>query len=170
VREHTILVEDPFRLAIAEGPRPARSAYLVVVGDDTLYAIQAAFVVGRSEPSVRILDRDFQVNEELEVTAWSRTLFSVPRHPVFIRGDVTEDGALDLADAISLLTFLFRSGPAPSCADAADATDDGTVTVSDAVTLLRHLYVTPTLPASCGFDETEDTLDSCDYAPWPCID
>ena len=78
----------------------------------------------------------------------------------FIRGDANAGGQIDIADTIFTLTYLFASGPSPTCLDAADANDDGTVDLSDAITILLHLFtLNRPLPEpfpECGIDETED--------------
>ena len=43
--------------------------------------------------------------------------------PNFKRGDANASKAIDMADAIFMLTHLFAHGPAPSCRDAGDAND-----------------------------------------------
>ena len=58
----------------------------------------------------------------------------------FVRGDSNSDSSVDIADAIFTLEFLFGSGTAPSCADAADANDDGGVDISDAIVTLDYLF------------------------------
>ena len=56
-------------------------------------------------------------------------------------GDANNDGVVDLADAVHLLNFLFRSGPAPLlnlCV--ADADNDKEVSIGDVVYLLNYLF------------------------------
>jgi hypothetical protein len=76
------------------------------------------------------------------------------------RGDVDEDGAVTITDAINLLGFLFLSGPAPPCDPVADASDDGEVNITDPVRILNFLFLgevdLPSLTAAeleeCGAD------------------
>jgi hypothetical protein len=81
------------------------------------------------------------------------------------RGDVSGDGSTDVADAVSLLLFLFAGGDEPVCADSADADDDGAIRVTDAVSLLRYLFRGGPAPAApgpvCGEDPTADALGEC---------
>lgn len=84
----------------------------------------------------------------------------------FRRGDASDDGAVDIADAVFILSSLFSGGTEPSCASAADANDDDTVDISDAVTILGALFVpgSPPIPApnpDCGLDPTPGALE-CD--------
>lgn len=80
----------------------------------------------------------------------------------FRRGDVNADGAVDLADAIANLLFLFSGLPFAACSDAADVNDDGSRDLSDPVTLLDYLFgsgPTPIAPfPDCGVDPTPDML------------
>ncbi|MFN0059610.1 MAG: chlorophyllase/cutinase-like alpha/beta fold protein [Planctomycetota bacterium] len=97
----------------------------------------------------------------------------------FVRGDLNGNGALELADPVGLLTYLFIAGASqPACFDAADVNDDGQLGLSDAVQLLAYLYV-PGTPAPlapfpiCGADPTSDALDcqgplaACPEVPVP---
>ena len=89
----------------------------------------------------------------------------------FRRGDVNVDGKIDVADAISVLSYLFGGGAAPSCLDAADANDDGGLNVADAISVLGHLFAnTGPLPppfAECGPDPaTEGNVLGCEAFTW----
>ncbi len=58
----------------------------------------------------------------------------------FVRGEVNGDGRVDIADAVSIMGFLFGGGEAPVVPVAADANDDGSTDLSDAVYLLDFLF------------------------------
>jgi len=68
----------------------------------------------------------------------------------FHRGDVNDDGRVDLADAVRVLTYLFTGGAAPGCREAADANNDGVVRLDDAVLLLDWLFRRGAAPAIPG--------------------
>jgi len=94
--------------------------------------------------------------------------------PDFLRGDANADSAIDVADAITMLSFLFPAAPpaAPiSCASALDANDDEALDISDSVFLLSWLFganVTIADPASgCGADPTPGSLTCQQFAPCP---
>ncbi|MEM7165762.1 MAG: hypothetical protein AAF581_09875 [Planctomycetota bacterium] len=79
----------------------------------------------------------------------------------FRRGDVNDDGATNIADAVYLLGHLFAVGSpnAINCRDAADANDDAAINISDAVTILNSLFVQASQPLpppyyDCGTDPT----------------
>ncbi len=83
----------------------------------------------------------------------------------FRRGDVNDDGAVNIADAVSLLGHLFGGEPAPVCPDAADSNDDGQLNIADAIAVLTYLFGGGSIPEpgaeACGTDPTEDTLGEC---------
>ncbi|HAK95208.1 MAG TPA: hypothetical protein DCM87_09450 [Planctomycetes bacterium] len=81
--------------------------------------------------------------------------------PVFLRGDVNEDRAVNVSDATRVLRYIFE-GRAVPCEDAADVDDDGKVGIEDAVRLLAYLFTggappPPPFPAR-GEDPTPDGL------------
>lgn len=85
--------------------------------------------------------------------------------PGMMRGDVNDDGACNITDAVNLLGHLFAGSFDPNCPDAADIDDDGTVNITDAVNLLSALFVgTFDLDDSCQPDATEDGLEPCGRA------
>ncbi len=170
ILSHQFFVEDPFQLAVGEGPPPTRAAYCAVVAEEGLHAVLVEFRIGQIEPSALILDSNLQPLRELTVASWSREILASPQKPCFHRGDVTGNGIVEFTDATGLLAILFNPGDeALVCPDAADANDDGTINVSDAVTILHHLYLTPFLREDCTLDETEDSLSPCSYDPWLCV-
>ncbi|MFN0057226.1 MAG: hypothetical protein ACKVX7_02105 [Planctomycetota bacterium] len=87
----------------------------------------------------------------------------------FRRGECNGDGGFNIADAVSLLNYLFVPPPTVlACADACDANDDGLVNIADAIATLQALFGTPSVPlpapyGSCGTDSTLDPLDCDSY-------
>jgi hypothetical protein len=55
-------------------------------------------------------------------------------------GDANADGGVDLGDAVYILNYLFKGGPAPGPLQAGDANSDGLVGVGDAIFLLNYLF------------------------------
>jgi hypothetical protein len=82
-------------------------------------------------------------------------------HRTFVRGDVNEDGSVDVADALAVCGQLFQGHPLP-CGDASDTDDSGLVDIADAIFLLRFLFVQGSPPAhpypQPGGDRTTDTV------------
>ena len=90
-------------------------------------------------------------------------VYGLPPNVPFVRGDSTFEGAIDISDAIFILSYLFTGGEAPACADAADVDDTGDLVLTDAIYLLSHLFLggrapLPPYPEE-GADQTEDGLD-----------
>lgn len=59
---------------------------------------------------------------------------------VFVRGRANPDTLVDLSDAIFVLQFLFRDGPAPRPMVAADINDDNRVDLADPIYLLDYIF------------------------------
>jgi len=79
----------------------------------------------------------------------------------FIRGDANSTGAMDLTDAIVILSYLFLSGPPPECDDAADADDSGSLSITDPILILGRLFLgAPPLPAPYPDPGQDPTIDS----------
>jgi hypothetical protein len=60
--------------------------------------------------------------------------------PEYISGDANGDRSVDLADAIYLLNYLFRSGSPPDPLAAGDADCNGQEDLGDVVYLLNYLF------------------------------
>ena len=73
--------------------------------------------------------------------------------------------ALDLADGMYMVAYLFMGGNAPPCLDAADANNDGRLNLMDAIWIFQRLLgnmIVPVFPApflKIGEDLEEDPLD-----------
>lgn len=91
------------------------------------------------------------------------------RNDPFNRGDANDDGKLDLADPVFLLSYLFSDDEAPSCMDSGDVNDDEKIDLADAIELLDHLFGAgdplppPQIGGDCGVDPTVDYLDCVEY-------
>jgi hypothetical protein len=55
-------------------------------------------------------------------------------------GDANTDGQANVADAVYMINFVFKEGPAPAIHDAADANADGDLNVADAVYLINYVF------------------------------
>jgi hypothetical protein len=95
---------------------------------------------------------------------------------LLVRGNCNGlDAAVNIADAVYLLGYLFPGTGAPNplgCRDACDANDDAALNIADAVTLLNSLFgpgipLPPPNPSTgCGIDPT--TQLGCNTSPPPC--
>ncbi|MEC9475521.1 MAG: di-heme oxidoredictase family protein [Planctomycetota bacterium] len=85
----------------------------------------------------------------------------------FERGDVNEDGSLDIADAIEMLNHMFL-GEVAYCQDSMDVNDDGILDISDAIVTVSYLFLGGDAPEApfgfCGPDLTEDKLTCESYS------
>ncbi len=105
-----------------------------------------------------------------DLAAATLALSVQPRRPFFLRGDVNADGTRNIADAIRLLTWLYRDHALlPPCLDAADSNDDGRVDIADGISILTRIFgvggggAFPEPWRQCGRDPTSDTLDCRDF-------
>ncbi len=80
----------------------------------------------------------------------------------FIRGDANRDNAIDIADPVKILSYLFASEEA-SCLDACDVNDSGQIDIADPIYELDYLFAhkdAPPVPFPvAGIDETDDSLN-----------
>ncbi|MGE4620471.1 MAG: right-handed parallel beta-helix repeat-containing protein, partial [Planctomycetota bacterium] len=74
----------------------------------------------------------------------------------FLRGDCNGDGTRNVADAVTMLSFLFTAG-ALDCIATVDANDDGDLNIADGVTLLTYLF--------SGGDPLPDPFTTCSSDP-----
>jgi hypothetical protein len=92
-----------------------------------------------------------------------------PIGTAFVRGDVNVDGAVNIADAIALLSHLFGGGGDLDCDDAGDGNDDGAINIADAIAILSHLFGgagdLPDPFGACGIDPSDDALDCASFPP-----
>jgi virginiamycin B lyase len=97
-----------------------------------------------------------------------------PAPAPFVRGDLNQDGSVDLSDPLKVLIFLFVEGVAPPCLAAGDADDDGEIEILDAVSLLAYLFRGGSAPPApfpdCGIDATSDSLGCVAHAPCAEVD
>jgi hypothetical protein len=87
--------------------------------------------------------------------------------PFFLRGDANTDHFVNIADAVSVLQYLFANGQVSDCPDAADANDDGRLDIGDPIAIISTLFGRQTMISgpypALGVDPTADTLGPCDY-------
>jgi hypothetical protein len=85
----------------------------------------------------------------------------------FRRGDVNEDGVLQISDPVFLLDHLFATGVTIDCPDAADVDDSGVLDITDAVYSLSYQFLGGPAPEppfpGCGPEEP-DALACAEYA------
>jgi len=88
---------------------------------------------------------------------------------LFIRGDVNQDTNTDIADAISVLNYLFSGDSIPKCLSATDTNDDGSINIADGILLLTYLFSDgkplPDPFTGCGPDPVPDDLGCIVFSP-----
>ena len=74
----------------------------------------------------------------------------------YVRSDCNQDGAIDVADPVFLLTYLFGGDDSPKCADACEMNLDGSLDVADVIGTLQYLFGGGSPPPApfptCGSD------------------
>ena len=82
---------------------------------------------------------------------------------LFLRGDASGDGVVDMTDAVNCLEYLFLGSYELHCPDAADANDDGELDLTDPISILVAKFLgtiqIPPPNIAPGLDPTEDSLD-----------
>lgn len=81
----------------------------------------------------------FRVSDGAADSDLATITISYLRQP-FVRGEINEDGSVDIGDAIFLLGYLFQGAPPPTEPQSADVNADGNVDVADVVRLLDYLF------------------------------
>ena len=72
-------------------------------------------------------------------------------HASFVmRGDANADGAIDVADVMYLINYLFIGGSGPCPTEAGDANCDGTVDAADVIYLINYLFIGGSPPPRCN--------------------
>lgn len=73
---------------------------------------------------------------------------NVEVYETFLCGDANADGTADIGDAIYIINYVFKNGPAPVPPQAADVNCDGNTNVADAVYLINYIFKSG--PAPCA--------------------
>ncbi|MEM7261899.1 MAG: hypothetical protein AAF488_07885 [Planctomycetota bacterium] len=89
----------------------------------------------------------------------------VAAESLFLRGDTSGDGKVDLADAVLLLEELLAQSATSQCAHARDVDDTGAVDLADPIRLLAFLFaggeILPPPYPYAGVDPSPNSVD-CD--------
>ena len=64
----------------------------------------------------------------------------------YVCGDANGDLETNIADAVMIVNYVFRGGPAPEPIDAGDANSDWTVNLSDAVHIINYIFKSGPVP------------------------
>jgi len=80
----------------------------------------------------------------------------------FVCGDANNDGELNVGDAVYIMYYVFRGGPAPEPFSSGDADGDCTCTIADAVYLINTIFTSGPLPV-CPACQVADLLSGCKW-------
>ncbi|MGB7061720.1 MAG: FG-GAP-like repeat-containing protein, partial [Candidatus Zixiibacteriota bacterium] len=111
-------------------------------GDGTFQA-KVDYAAGEGPTSVFCADLDGDTDLDLAVANYNSDNVSILKNltgPYFIRGDANGDGIINVGDIVYLVSYLYKSGPAPSPVEVGDCNCDGIVNVGDVVYLVSYLY------------------------------
>ncbi|HNS00602.1 MAG TPA: dockerin type I repeat-containing protein [Planctomycetota bacterium] len=127
----------------------------------TTFDLQAYVPAGHRQAD-QIRDFAYRGNIVYVASPANNAIFRILAFPTgrpFVRGDADESGAVNVADVVSVLMYLFEKGPDITCKDAADVNDDGRIDISDTVYLLFYLFGEgPPPPAPFPEPGTDPTL------------
>jgi hypothetical protein len=157
--EMPVWTDDPdsFAVTCPSSLSKGKTLFEVHVEDSTTHLpVDSAYVCLLKEGEIYLTgytDADGDVSfDPLPATAGSMYV-TVTKHNylpsqqqveiTFICGDFNVpggDGVVDLSDALYLINYLFKSGPAPSPLEAADVNLDEVVEIGDGIYLLNYLY------------------------------
>lgn len=65
-------------------------------------------------------------------------------------GDINSDGDINISDAVYLITWIFKGGPAPKRTGEADVNCDGTLNIADAVYIVSYIFQSGPEPCQYG--------------------
>jgi hypothetical protein len=82
-------------------------------------------------------------------------VFSLRAPAAVLRGDANSDGALNVADPVAVLGYLFQDGQALACPNAADFNLDSRLDITDPISLLRTMFLGAPVPG--GPDSPRET-------------
>lgn len=84
---------------------------------------------------------DAEVNDSTGRSEIVKTLFKFKCTTAYTKGDMDGNGYTDVIDALYLVDYIYKSGPAPVGGDArADINCDNLIDINDAVFLIRYLF------------------------------
>jgi len=66
--------------------------------------------------------------------------YNLNKYAGLLRGDANGDGAINSADVVYLINYLFKDGPEPDPWEAGDVNCDGTINSADVVYLINYLF------------------------------
>lgn len=87
-----------------------------------------------------IIDLDTAINHNFAMGLSQGELIMLFRDVNFLRGDANGDSEVNVGDAVYIINYVFKGGPAPDPLEAGDANCDGGCDVGDAVYLINYVF------------------------------
>ena len=138
----------------------------VLVGDEVGLTTDLTWVNDLGSPvlpnSVVVAGQSFDADLDDGSITFNPVMFTA-----FIRGDANDDGRVNIADAVTLVSAKLIGGAVLNCEAAGDANGDLSANLADAVYILNYRFLSgPPPPApfpGCDISEDEDceSFDSC---------
>ena len=133
---------------------PAHSLEKVISDDDTLslneycYNLASGWISVAPAPLSQIVfDYHYSYKPDLGVSNWDVSNYVFKNiAPIYIWGDANGDGAVDIADVVLIINYLFLNGPPPIPLPSGDPNNDCIINVADLVYLLNYLFAGGPVP------------------------
>ncbi len=131
----------------------------VLAVDPSALGTEIKFLAGVGQPEIR---NTFVVSNLSFPPRTQSGRLSFIHEDAFLRGDVNDDGMVDMSDSVAMLIWVVLSGEPPACQKTGDVDDSGLVNMNDILHLLFYLFrggeiVAPPFP-NVDVDPTPDEL------------
>jgi hypothetical protein len=133
--------KDTFLRGVEKGPSVDVTLQWAKYADASDQCSLSRIFVGFHPPFDDLPSRIIGKKTGEEAFALALTYFNDTPSGRFYRGDVVDDGKMDLADPVAVLDYLFIGGDRPGCLEAADFDNDGVVDISDGILSLDYLFL-----------------------------
>ncbi len=132
-----------------QGPLPFDSTDYLVPGSGIVAYLRCMLKQDIPLDFPLCIDTTFFPPEHMTASYTTDTYCIIPEfNCVCARGDVTDDGAIDVADLLCLTNYLFLGASAPDPLYKGDVNCDGAVDTADVVYLINYLFLGGSPP--CG--------------------
>ncbi len=135
-------------LDLATSNEYSNDVYIHLNNGDGTFVVDSIYPVGDYPYSVSAADFDGDGDLDLATANHGTDDVSVLLN-CLCTGNANGDEITDVADAIYLLNYLFKEGPAPSPLLTGNVNCDGVVDVGDAIYLLNYLFKSGPPPKCC---------------------
>jgi len=139
-----VIADGSNLLGLAPVPASAKGVVILDADEDQVGAAVKAIVSGsllmlRQDESAILYDPDYAADSGASPCDVNIT-DGEPDVCGYICGNANGDGSVNVGDAVFVINYVFRGGPAPTPLGAGDANCDGKVNVGDAVYLVNYVF------------------------------